>query len=176
MSKFLNPSEIVAQMGLMQGQTVADLGSGNGFYVLPAAQLVGGSGTVWALDVQESKLAATISIVNQFGYRNVRVHQADLAKPLLDIPANSCDAVIIGNILHEINNKDQLLKNAYRLLKSPGKILIVEWKRTAAPIGPSIDKRLDQAQVETWLMKLGLRKEKELIADNYHYGVLFEKV
>jgi ubiquinone/menaquinone biosynthesis C-methylase UbiE len=176
MSKFLNPSEIVAQMGLMQGQTVADLGCGNGFYVLPVAQLVGGGGMVWAIDVQESKLAATVSITNQFGYRNVRIHQADLAKPILDIPANSCDAVVIGNILHEINNKEQLLKNAYRLLKSPGKILIVEWKKTAAPIGPSADKRIEQQQVETWLMNLGLRKERELTADGYHYAVLFEKV
>lgn len=175
MSKFLNPSEIVAQMGLMQGQSVADLGCGNGFYVLPAAQMVGGSGTVLALDVVESKLAATVSIANQFGYRNVRVHQADLAKPLLDVPANSVDAVIIGNILHEISDKQQLLKNAYRLLKNPGKILIVEWKKITAPIGPPVDKRLEQQQVETWLMNLGLRKLKELQADNYHYAVLFEK-
>ncbi len=176
MSKFLNPSEIVAQVGLMQGQTVADLGCGNGFYVLPAAQMVGGTGTVWAIDVMEAKLAATVSISNQFGYRNVRVVQSDLAKPILDIPAGSCDAVIIGNILHEINNKEQLLKNAYRLLKNPGKLLIVEWKKTVAPIGPSIDKRIDASQVEVWLMNMGLRKIKELNADNYHYGLLFEKV
>lgn len=175
MSKFLNPSEVVAQMGLMQGQTVADLGCGNGFYVLPLAQLVGGGGTVHALDVQEAKLAATVSIAGQFGYRNVRVHQVDLSKPVLDIPANSCDSVVIGNILHEINDKQQLLKNAYRLLKSPGTILIVEWKRTAAPIGPPVDKRIEQQQVETWIMNLGLRKIKELTADAYHYAVLFEK-
>lgn len=176
MSKFLNPSEIVAQMGLMQGQTVADLGCGNGFYVLPAAQMVGGSGTVYAFDVMEAKLAATVSIANQFGYRNVRVHQTDLAKPLLDIPSLSCDAVIIGNILHEINNKEQLLKNAYRLLKQNGKIMVVEWKKTAAPIGPPVDKRIDQQQAEVWLMNLGLRKVKELNADSYHYGILFEKL
>ena len=103
MSKFINPSEVVAQTGLMQGQVVADLGCGNGFYVLPAAQMVGSTGTVIAVDVMEAKLAATISITNQFGYKNVRVIQADLAKPMLDIPANFVDMVIIGNILHEIS-------------------------------------------------------------------------
>ncbi|MBL8029751.1 MAG: methyltransferase domain-containing protein [Candidatus Doudnabacteria bacterium] len=176
MSKFLNPSEIVAQMGLMQGQTVADLGCGNGFYVLPVAQLVGGGGIVWAIDVMEAKLAATVSISNQFGYRNVRILQADLSKPILDIPAGSCDAVVIGNILHEISDKEQLLKNAYRFLKSSGKLLVVEWKKALAPMGPSIDKKIDQTQAETWLMNLGLRKLKELNADNYHYGLLFEKI
>ena len=57
----------MAQTGLMMGQTVADLGCGNGFYVLPAAQMVGPTGSVIAVDVQTQKLAATISIANQFG-------------------------------------------------------------------------------------------------------------
>lgn len=116
-TKFLNPAEVVAQTGLMQGQTVADLGCGNGFYVLPAAQMIGPTGTVWAVDVQTSKLAATISIANQFGYRNVRVVQANLGKPLFDIPQGSCDLVIVGNILHEIDQREELIKNIYRVLK-----------------------------------------------------------
>ncbi len=175
MSKFLNPSEVVAQSGLMQGQVVADLGCGNGFYVLPAAQMVGSTGTVIAVDVMESKLAATISIANQFGYKNVRVLQADLVKPMLDIPANSVDMVIIGNILHEISHTDALIKNIYRILKSPGRIMAVEWKKTATPFGPPLDKRLDQQKLEALLMQVGFRKLKDLQADGYHYAVLFEK-
>jgi len=175
MSKFLNPSEVVAQTGLMQGQVVADLGCGNGFYVLPAAQMVGTTGTIIAVDVMEEKLAATISIANQFGYKNVRVVRADLAKPVLDIPANSVDMVIIGNILHEISQKDELIKNVYRILKSPGRIMAVEWKKTATPFGPPLEKRLDQQKLEVLLMQVGFRKIKDLQTDGYHYAVLFEK-
>ncbi|MEK7161594.1 MAG: methyltransferase domain-containing protein [Patescibacteria group bacterium] len=175
MSKFINPSEVVAQTGLMQGQVVADLGCGNGFYVLPAAQMVGSTGTVIAVDVMEAKLAATISITNQFGYKNVRVIQADLAKPMLDIPANFVDMVIIGNILHEISHTDSLIKNVYRILKSPGRIMAVEWKKTATPFGPPLDKRLDQQKLEVLLMQVGFRKIKDLYTDGYHYAVLFEK-
>ena len=175
MSKFLNPSEIVAQSGLMQGEVVADLGCGNGFYVLPAAQMVGSAGEVLAVDVMEEKLAATVSIAGQFGYKNVRVVQADLAKPILDIAPNSCDMVIVGNIMHEISNKEQLVKNIYRILKVPGRVVIVEWKKTASPFGPAIDKRIDQQKVEVMLMQTGLRKIKDLDTDGYHYAVLFEK-
>ncbi len=174
-SRFLNPSEVVAQTGLMQGQVVADMGCGNGFYVLPAAQMVGPTGTIIAVDVMEQKLAATISIANQFGYKNVRVLQADLAKPLLDIPENYCDLVIIGNIFHEISQKDQLIRNIYRILKSQGRVVIVEWKKTATPFGPPLDKRVDQEKMEIMLMEAGLRKDKDLQADGYHYAVLFEK-
>lgn len=175
MAGFINPSLVVAQTGLMQAQTVADLGCGNGFYVLPAAQMVGKEGTVYAVDVQDSKLAATISIANQFGYKNVRVVKADLEKPLLDIPENSCDLVIIGNILHEIGQKDPLIKNVYRILKTGGRVVAVEWKRTATPFGPPLEKRVDQQRLEIMLMGAGLRKEKELQADGYHYAELYEK-
>lgn len=175
MSKFLNPAEVVAQTGLMQGQTVADLGCGNGFYVLPAAQMIGNTGMVYAVDVMEEKLAATVSIANQFGYKNVRVVQADLAKPLFDIPPNSCDLVIIGNILHELTDQVQLLKNVYRILKSPGHVAIVEWKRTATPFGPPLERRVDQQKIEILLMQTGFRKDKDLLADGYHYAVLYQK-
>jgi ubiquinone/menaquinone biosynthesis C-methylase UbiE len=174
-SKFINPSLVVAQTGLMQGQVVADLGCGSGFYVLPAAQMVGNQGTVYAVDVVENKLAATISIANQFGYKNVKVVQADLEKPIMDIPANSCDLVIVGNIYHEVKVKESLISNIYRILKSPGRALLVEWKKTATPFGPPLEKRVEQQAMEIILMQKGFRKVKELEADGYHYAVLFEK-
>jgi ubiquinone/menaquinone biosynthesis C-methylase UbiE len=174
-NKFINPNLVIAQTGLMQGQVVADLGCGSGFFVLPAAQMIGPTGTVYAVDILQDKLAATISIAGQFGLKNVRVAQADLNKPFLDLPENLCDLVIAGNILHEIEPKTQLIKNIYRLLKTGGKVLVVEWKKTATPFGPPIEKRMDQQQLEIMLMGTGLRKAKELEADGYHYAVLFEK-
>lgn len=174
-NKFLNPNLVIAQAGLMQGQTVVDLGCGSGFYVLPAAQMVGSAGTVYAVDILEDKLAATISITGQFGYKNVKVVRADLSRPFLDLPEGYCDVVITGNIFHEITPRDQLIKNIYRLLKTGGRLLAVEWKKTATPFGPPLDKRIDQQQLEILLMQAGLRKNKELEADSYHYAVLFEK-
>jgi len=175
MAKFINPALVVAQTGLMQAQTVADLGCGNGFYVLPAAQMVGREGTVYAVDVMDAKLGATISIANQFGYKNVRVVHADLTKPLLDIPEGVCDLVIVGNILHEISHKDELFKSIYRILRTGGRVVAVEWKKTATPFGPPVERRIEQQTLEIMLMQAGLRKIKELQADGYHYAILFEK-
>jgi ubiquinone/menaquinone biosynthesis C-methylase UbiE len=175
MSKFINPALIIGQTPLTKGMTVADLGCGSGFYVLPAAQLVGPEGMVYAIDVQDTKLEATASAAKQFGYKNVRVVKADLAKPLLDIPENSCDLVIIGNILHEINDKTVLLKNAYRVMGSDSGIVVVEWKKELTPFGPPQERRIGQQQLEVLLMQSGMQKVKDLEADGYHYAVLFRK-
>ena len=175
-SKFVNPSAVMAQTVLMRGEVVADLGCGNGFYVLPSAQLAGPEGEVIAVDVQESKLAATISIANQYGYRNIKVVRADLAKPLLDIPEAVCDMVVLSNIMHEIGQgREMLLKNAYRILKTGGKVVVIEWKKEISPIGPPIENRIDQQMAEIILMKAGFRKGKDLETDGYHYAILFLK-
>jgi ubiquinone/menaquinone biosynthesis C-methylase UbiE len=175
MSRFLNPSSVIAQTGISQGQVVADLGCGNGFYSLPAAQMTGSSGSVIAVDVVENKLEATISIAKQFGLKNIEILKADLEKPLLAIAENSCDLVILGNILHQINEKEMLIKNAYRILKTGGRLLAIEWKRTATPFGPEINRRIEQQTLEIIMMQMGFKKIREIESDNYHYAMLFEK-
>jgi ubiquinone/menaquinone biosynthesis C-methylase UbiE len=136
---------------------------------------VGNTGNVYAVDVQEAKLAATQSAARQNGLKNITVVKADLDKPLLDISEGSCDAVIIASIIHEIDSKDMLLKNCYRLLKTGGRLLAVEWKKQATPIGPAIERRVSQSDLEAMLSKIGMRKEKDIDADSYHYAVVFIK-
>jgi len=175
MFKFIDPASVIAQMDLKSGYAVADLGCGSGFYCLPAAQRVGNTGTVYAVDVQEAKLAATQSAARQSGLKNITGIKADLDKPLLDIPENSCDAVIVASIIHEVESRESLMKNAYRILKTGGTLLAVEWKKQATPIGPDMERRVDQEQLEQILIKTGLRKSKDLNTDGYHYAVLFIK-
>ncbi len=173
--KFINPQTVVAQMGLKTGQVVADFGSGAGFFATAAAKMVGNTGTVHAIDVQQSKLTATFSSATQQGYKNVQILQADLDKPLKQLEDASCDAVIMASILHEVADRSMLLKNAYRLLKTGGLLLAVEWKPEHTIFGPSLDKRIHEQQLEDELAKAGLHKVKSIPADSAHYALLFQK-
>jgi ubiquinone/menaquinone biosynthesis C-methylase UbiE len=173
--KFINPQNVVAQMGLKNGQAVADLGSGSGFYAIAAAKMVGNTGTVYALDVQQSKLTATFSAASQQGFKNVKIIPADLDKPVSDLPDASCDAVIMASIIHEVKSREMLFKNAHRILKTGGLVLAVEWKAEHAIIGPPVEKRIPESELEHELAKAGLQKVKSIPADMYHYALLFKK-
>lgn len=177
MSKFLNPGNLVYQLGLNKGMLVADFGCGGGFYSIPAAQMVGGNGQVCAIDVIESKLAATQSISRQMGLRNVRVMRADLEKPMTEMNAGECDAVITANILHEVSNLKAVIQNIYRVLKTGGKVLVVEWKKEFTPIGPSVEKRIEEKEMEKTFLGLGFRVFQDLDSsvDTYHYAKVFIK-
>ncbi len=173
--KFIKPQNVVAQMGLKTGQTVADFGSGSGFFAIGAAKMVGNTGKVLAFDVQQSKLTAVYSAASQQGYKNIQIFQADLDKPLDEISESSCDAVIMASVLHEVSSREQLLKNAYKVLKTGGLLLAVEWKAEHTIFGPALEKRIAEDQLEQELAKLGLHKVKSIPADMYHYAMVFKK-
>ena len=52
----LPPEEIFKLTGLTPGMTMADIGSGSGFFTIPAANIVGSSGKIFATDISEDML------------------------------------------------------------------------------------------------------------------------
>lgn len=173
--KFINPQTVVAQMGLKQGQVVADFGSGSGYFAVAAAKMVGNTGTVHAVDVQQAKLTAVSSAASQQGFKNIQLVQANLDEPIQCIPDASCDAVIMASVLHEVKNREMLLKNAYQVLKTGGLVLAVEWKAEHTLFGPAMDQRIPEHQLEQELAKIGLHKVKSISADMAHYALVFQK-
>lgn len=175
MSQFTNPNNIVASMGLSRGDVVADFGCGSGYYVVPAAQVVGQDGLVYAVDIQSSMCAVTQSSAKMHNLKNVRVVQTDLTQPLKEIDATSCDAVIVGSVLHQVGNAELVLRNAYKVLKTGGKLLVIEWKPELTTFGPPMEKRIPQKDLEKALQILGLKKDKEINTDSFHYALVFSK-
>lgn len=175
MTKFVNPGDIIAQLNLKRGHAVADFGCGAGFYTLAAAQFVAEDGVVYAVDVMPDRLAVTQSSAQHAKLKNITLIQADLEQPFLAIEAASCDVVVISNILHQVTAKEVLLRNAYQVLKTGGRVLVVEWKRGFSPFGPAQDVRVGLEDLTQMMLKSGLQFTESLEADGYHYAAVFRK-
>lgn len=175
MSKFVNPEDIVAQVDLKKGQVVADFGCGGGFYSMAAARFVGESGQVWAVDIMPDRLSVTQAAAQHKGLKNISVVLADLERPLEALDPVSCDLVVMSNILHQVDSKEALLRNAYTVLKTGGRVLVVDWKRGYSAFGPAQDARVAHDGLVTLMQQVGLRYLSDLEADGYHYAVLFGK-
>lgn len=174
-SRFLDPAEILAFAGLQKGDVVADFGCGNGFYPVAAGKIVGENGTVYAVDVKQEALEATISAAKHEGLTNIYSIRHDMELPGVDIKENSCDAVILAGILHLSKLQKNVLKETYRVLKTGGRVLIIEWKKEKLPFGPNINNRLAPHDVTDLLSKTGLRYHGEMPADAFHYALVFQK-
>lgn len=172
---FVNPANLIAQLDLPTGIKIADLGCGGGYFCIPAARLAGSEGTVYAVDIMRPRLEATISSARHSGLSNVVPVLADLEKPITGIPPTSCDWVFMSNIVHQVENKHALFSNAYKILKTGGRVLMVEWKKGSSLFGPPQGDRVNLQELEVLCERLGFRLEKHIENDSSHFAVVFVK-
>ncbi|OGE82353.1 MAG: hypothetical protein A3B10_02640 [Candidatus Doudnabacteria bacterium RIFCSPLOWO2_01_FULL_44_21] len=175
--KFLDPEKTLFAAGLTSGQTLADLGAGSGFYVMAAGKIVGERGSVFAVDILESALDHIAAEARVKGLRNVKMIRCDLeqASSCSGIPTGSLDYVLLANTLHQIKNRKGLLTEVYRLLKTGGKLIALEWNDQPSPIGPQIADRLAPTEIVKLASQTNLKELGMLPVDIYHYGLMFIK-
>jgi ubiquinone/menaquinone biosynthesis C-methylase UbiE len=177
-SDILNPDKILREnLHLKAGDQLADLGCGGaGHFVIPAAKIVDETGEVHAVDILRPALGAVASRAKLEGLNNIKIYWSDLEKyGALNLHDNSLDCVLLVNILFESQNTDAVLKEATRLVKAGGKLLVIDWQAGRFPIGPKPESKVPAQVVTTAAAKLGLQKIEEFAASDYHYGLIFSK-
>lgn len=176
-TKFLNPESVLFQTGLHQGEFVVDLGAGSGHYALAAAKIVGQNGQVHVVDVMNEPLDHIAGEARIHGIKNIITHKADLeSKTLPDrLPQGQSDLVLVANVMHQIKDKNILMKHVYALLKTGGKVLIIDWNDQPSPIGPKVGDRIAEADVKKLSQDSGFKSVRPTETDAYHFGLMFEK-
>jgi len=176
-TKFLNPEALLFQAGLAAGQAMADLGTGSGYFALAGAKIVGPRGEVHVVDVQEPALDHVVTEARLKHLGNIRTYRANLdAKGLpARLPLGTCDLVVLTNILHEVEDRANLFRHTYALLKTGGKVLLVDWNQKPGPIGPPANRRVSSEEAAALSAKSGFRLVNHLETDDYHYGLVLEK-
>lgn len=173
---FIRPEELWHTLGLRADQTVVHLGCGAGFYMIPAAVIVGKRGHVIGVDLLPDMLAEAANRARRAGVepiiRTVRGNlENERGSTLEDATA---DWVLVANILHQ-SDPAKILAEAARLIKPTGSIIIIEWDTAATPMGPPADKRLSKSEVKGLAGQAGLTVAKEWQPSPYHYGLLVTK-
>jgi ubiquinone/menaquinone biosynthesis C-methylase UbiE len=119
-------STMLKALHVKPGQTVCDMGCGNGFYTLKLAKLVGDKGQVLAVDIQPEML----SLLNE------RAKEEKLAniKPILgtpvdpNLPEGKIDLILCVDVYHEFSNPEEMLTSMRKSLKAGGRIALVEFR------------------------------------------------
>lgn len=163
----MQPERLLRELGLSRGDVMADIGCGPGFFTLPAARIVGTDGRVFAADIQGEMLSTVKTSATEEGLANVRVVKtSDTEIPL---PAQSCDFVLLAFILHEVPQRSRFLHRAARLLKTKGKLAILEWEKKETPYGPPLEDRITPDELAADAEAAGLKvAERRSLNDNQY--------
>ncbi|MBU4298446.1 class I SAM-dependent methyltransferase [Patescibacteria group bacterium] len=170
MTGFLNPSEVLKQIKLKQDMVAADFGCGSGGWVIPLSRHLA-KGRVYAIDILEEPLSALRAKLKAEKISNIEIIRADVESGS-KLQDNSCDLVLMTNLLFQVEDIKKVLEEGKRVLKGEGKILAVDWKK-GAPFGPK--GKILPEKVKEIAKEIGLELEREFEAGAYHWGLVFEK-
>lgn len=165
------PHQILDALGIAEASVVADVGAGSGWFTVRLARRVGPNGKVFAQDVQQEMLAAITRRVQREGLSNVVPRLGRGSDPQLD--ARSLDAVLVVDVIHEIEDRVTLFRNLGRALKPGGLIGIVDFKPGAAGPGPDAEERVAAETIEEEAARAGLVLRRRETFLPFQYFLIF---
>ncbi len=148
------PKAIIDAMTIEPGMTVADVGTGTGYFVPYLSEAVGDDGEVLAVDIQRSMLDYVEQMAADRGLTNVDTQLAEETDTKLE--QNSVDRILIVNTWHHIPDRPDYTRHLKRRLKDGGSVWIVDYRIGAEGGGPPDKHRLTPDQVADELERGGL--------------------
>ncbi len=174
---FSDPVRIIEQSEIHPGMDIADFGSGAGQFTLQAAKALMATGRVYAIDVQKDLLSKLKNEAVHQALYNVEIVWGDIEKQNGTQLKDSCvDLVMMCNLLFQLENKDSVIKEAKRILKPGGRILVVEWEDSFGGIGPKPEMVVTKVMAQNLFEKGGFSLDREVAAGSHHYGMIFKKL
>ncbi|WP_435098745.1 class I SAM-dependent methyltransferase [Halorubrum sp. N11] len=176
------PGATLRQLGLTPGDRVVEIGSGNGYFALPAARIADPA-TVYAVDVDEALLAELDALAADHGIDNVTAVEGD-ARALSELLPEPVDFALLANAFHGIADRAAFVEAVAAALAVNGRFAVVNWHDRpreettidGEPRGPPTDLRISPAATRRAVEDASdLRLAREIDLPPYHYGLVFER-
>jgi len=120
------PDEVMATLAFQDGDVVADLGAGSGYYTRRIARAVAPSGRVYAVDIQPEMLEILGRNMEEEGITNVVPVLGETADPKL--PTDGVDWFLMADVYHELGEPEAMLDHMRDALRSDGRVALLEYR------------------------------------------------
>ena len=125
------PAQVMDAIGIKPGMAVAEIGAGQGRYVVQIAVRVGETGKVYAEDIDAASLQHLEKRCEKWGLNHVEAILGDVADPKL--PQGELDVIFVISAYHHFSDPVKLMRNARPSLKPDGVLAIGEWLNATSP-------------------------------------------
>ncbi|HEU4677818.1 MAG TPA: methyltransferase domain-containing protein [Candidatus Paceibacterota bacterium] len=174
--KFAEPKTVASHFHLREGDSVADFGAGSGHYMEPLSALVGRTGSVYLCDIQKNLVDSLGARARERRLSNTHPMWADVeTKGGVRLRDEALDAVLISNLLFQLHDREAGLREAARVLRKGGKLIVVDWTDSFGGLGPHPDHVVREADAKALGEKTGFSFERTFPAGDHHYGIVFRK-
>ena len=173
-----DPEGTLRRLGI-DGGTLADVGCGDGYFTLPAADLVD---QVYAVDIDPDLLAALERRVDAAGLDRVDTIDGD-ARDLPSLLPERVETVLVANTFHGVDDRTGFAGTVREALDDGGRFVVVNWHdrppgRTSVldePRGPPEPLRLSPDATVDAVEPAGFDPVETVELEPYHYGIVFRQ-
>jgi len=170
--QYLNPEIIWEKANIEKHSVLVDIGAGTGFFALLFSRKMI-NGKVYACDISEEMIAwMNDNIPAEMKSIVVPVKMEENSVPLSD---GIADLVYMINLHHELEQPLRLLKEARRLLKKDGKLMIIDWKKEETPEGPPLEIRVTSETIQYQMSESGFSDVDKYIVLPCHNFLIGKK-
>lgn len=171
---FSDPIKNLKQFGIREDMIVADLGAGTGFYSIALAHMVS-HGKVYAIEIQKDFLTTIKNKIKEARLGNIECFLGNIEKiGGTKIKDEVIDAGVISNVLFQAENKEKFIEEAKRILKSNGKVLVIDWSDSST-LGINSKSVISKEKMRDMFEKKGFIYDRDINAGSHHYGMIFNK-
>lgn len=170
---YQKPHEVVMALALKEGERIADIGAGSGYFSLRFARHVGAGGQVLAVDISPDMIVHLNRRIRDDRLENIRTILAVPDDPLL--ADASVDRIFVCETWHHIENHPPYLARLKQVLKPGGQVIIIDFQKTPTPVGPPAEMRVAREDVVREFEQSGFRLAKEHTFLPYQYFLIFAK-
>jgi precorrin-6B methylase 2 len=140
-----NPKKLIELLKLKDGEVVADIGAGSGYYTFRIARLVAPKGKVLAVDIQKEMLDIIHDRMKKENVTNVEPVLGAEADPKLK--DESVDTILLVDVYHEFAFPYEMTQNMVKALKPGGRIVFVEFRLEDEKVPIKLVHKMTEKQV-----------------------------
>jgi arsenite methyltransferase len=165
------PEEVMAKLAIKPGESIADLGSGPGYFTIRFARVVGPKGKVYAIDILPEMLDYVAKQSRAEGLGNILSILAGPHDPKL--PAASVDLIFICDTLHHISQRPEYYPLLLRALKPGGRLVNIDFEKRPLPVGPPVEMKIAKTDMIKEAESAGFRLADQFDFLKYQYFLVF---
>ncbi len=168
---YQKPHEVIMALGLKQGEVIADIGAGSGYFTFRLAQHVGETGRVYAVDVSPDMILHLNQRIRDMKVKNVVTILSTPDDPLL--MDGSIDRFFICDTWHHIQNQQHYLALMKKMLKPGGQVIMIDFQKKESPVGAPMEMRIAREDLIKQMEANGFKMAQEQTFLPYQYFLIF---
>lgn len=172
------PRELLAALGISQGDIVADIGTGVGFMLPYLAEAVGPQGRVYAEDIFPDFLDQARQRIDKHGLKNVETILG--VEKDAKLPPEAIDLALVLDVYHHFNYPADVLASIGKSLKPGGRLVVVDFYRSREHPRMTPERlkehiRLDRDGFAAEIQSVGFRLDRQFDHLPHQYVLIFMK-